>query len=1009
MKNLPNIWDAFEISDGVMVGDYKPHGRVTVEIDWVLNLTSAVYGLSNRGPYRWFQREDNSQVETELPNVEQINIRRSIDADAATCDITIANQEHYDHSETPADGVGTTQLGRPGYYTWTYGQSAEAQARWGQVENVWADVLVPNALIRTYEGYGGNDLSITAAVAAGNLTLTGTWLVDTVRVNSAGKIQLKLTDMSKLLTEQYLYPPLVPEALYPVRHCRYLFDQYDLAFDGAEEPRGGFQNSLGLRVDTVMQYYDSSSDKWYGTDAEVHGRKPSDSVDGSVNTWALSEGYGHSDRDYATVWWEYNVYGQFDQIYILPHKGNYEVYISVWEDDAWVEGPGIVPHDPTDLIAAQPTAPDTGADVPYVYRGTTPFELGEWHTLPRLFEGIGGETRVRISMRNLQQTDLGPYFFRAGIVELRARTEAFADIVDIPATIDIAAYPDSLGDGYWVVDNYGRVYPFGDARTYAKVSTQAISHRISAIAATPTGNGYVILEGATGRIHYYGDAPSGLGNALAGRAYNSIAINAANDGILVTSRFGYAETLGNQTDYGGTESVSSADVAFRGGDGVIDPRVGVDGYWILDRDGVVWNFGDAQHFGNATETLLEGEHWTYIVPTSTGNGYWTLGLAGTVQAFGDATDFGGQPSPHYDDFEYWDQEQNQRISWAMAPSPDGLGYWLIYADGKIVPFGDAFFYGSPTTESYLRKDGTYLDYSDVVRELLNWSGFLLYSDTPDSGQVAPTYGNIENTGIHAGNECLSEELFDKRPPLDVITELKEIVGYNFYVDSDGAVRFQSPNWWAAGNFYEDGSYTTFVPEIDERLQLTNYSMTFGDDSLRSEIVIASEFPDAETNSTTTITTIVPNTAALLRGMVRPAIWANGVFNNPDEQKIMAELIGLHIWFQQRIGQVSCLANPAIEIDDQVRIYERTTSESYTHWLGDTDGWVITRDSLLSDTVTTRIGLSDDLITYLLEQQESRSIEPARALQFTDDIPYTITHVGDTLDLGDPGTEGGGSG
>lgn len=66
MKNLTKMWDAWEISGGKLIGDYKPHGRVTVEKDWQLNVTGAVYGTSNRGPYRWFQREDNLQVETEL-------------------------------------------------------------------------------------------------------------------------------------------------------------------------------------------------------------------------------------------------------------------------------------------------------------------------------------------------------------------------------------------------------------------------------------------------------------------------------------------------------------------------------------------------------------------------------------------------------------------------------------------------------------------------------------------------------------------------------------------------------------------------------------------------------------------------------------------------------------------------------------------------------------------------------------------------------------------------------
>jgi len=30
----------------------------------------------------------------------------------------------------------------------------------------------------------------------------------------------------------------------------------------------------------------------------------------------------------------------------------------------------------------------------------------------------------------------------------------------------------------------------------------------------------------------------------------------------------------------------------------------------------------------------------------------------------------------------------------MAPTPDGLGYWLVASDGGIFSYGDAGFYGS---------------------------------------------------------------------------------------------------------------------------------------------------------------------------------------------------------------------------------------------------------------------------------------------------------------------------
>jgi hypothetical protein len=33
----------------------------------------------------------------------------------------------------------------------------------------------------------------------------------------------------------------------------------------------------------------------------------------------------------------------------------------------------------------------------------------------------------------------------------------------------------------------------------------------------------------------------------------------------------------------------------------------------------------------------------------------------------------------------------------MAASPDGLGYWLVGADGTVFPFGDSHFFGDPVS------------------------------------------------------------------------------------------------------------------------------------------------------------------------------------------------------------------------------------------------------------------------------------------------------------------------
>lgn len=220
---IKDLWDA----GGPFIGTDRSHGRVTVEPDWFLTKTTKTWGSGSCGPYRWFQREDNSQTEVEIPGIKTIKIDRSVDQDAATCTITLYNQSMDDNDEA---GELVSQLGNPGYYTPDRGRSPETNARWNQGANSWENVLTPGALLRTYQGFGGYDtdgspFDIDVAVASGNLLLTGLWLVDTVNVGTSGLMNIQCRDMGKLLIEQQLYPPLIPSDKYPIQYCRWTFKQ----------------------------------------------------------------------------------------------------------------------------------------------------------------------------------------------------------------------------------------------------------------------------------------------------------------------------------------------------------------------------------------------------------------------------------------------------------------------------------------------------------------------------------------------------------------------------------------------------------------------------------------------------------------------------------------------------------------------------------------------------------------------------------------------------------------
>ena len=64
--------------------------------------------------------------------------------------------------------------------------------------------------------------------------------------------------------------------------------------------------------------------------------------------------------------------------------------------------------------------------------------------------------------------------------------------------------PTHDGQGYWIVDGSGTVYPFGDATLDAGPAVNPDDYIVS-IVATPDGGGYWLL-GDLGYIYAYGDA-----------------------------------------------------------------------------------------------------------------------------------------------------------------------------------------------------------------------------------------------------------------------------------------------------------------------------------------------------------------------------------------------------------------------------------------------------------------------------------------------------------------------
>jgi len=106
------------------------------------------------------------------------------------------------------------------------------------------------------------------------------------------------------------------------------------------------------------------------------------------------------------------------------------------------------------------------------------------------------------------------------------------------------------------------------------------------------------------------------------------------------------------------------------------------GYWMVASDGGIFSFGDARFHGSMGGTRLN-QPIVGMAPTPDGGGYWLVASDGGIFAFGDAPFKGSMGAVHL----------NQPIV-GMTPTPDGQGYWMVASDGGIFAFGDAHFYGS---------------------------------------------------------------------------------------------------------------------------------------------------------------------------------------------------------------------------------------------------------------------------------------------------------------------------
>lgn len=848
MRLVPEIFEA--IQTGNFTGNNKPNGRVTVLPYWQLHSTPNTYGDSIRGPFRYYT-DGTTDDEYEIPSVKSITWDRSLDQDIGTCEVQIYNTWHEANSSAP-ELAG--QLGKPGFFWPLRGQSADSQETWDHTTSrgaykrdgtweagfSWNNVLVEDVVIKTFEGYAGapshgNYTSIDDNLSDGNIAQTGVWIVDSVTGGSDGTLTLRCRDIGRILLDQITFPPLVPGGVYPLEYYLEGKSPFD-SFWGPKVKSGVLPASHGevkLRSVGGSGDSDTSRNSWPIRQA----------IDGDATTYALSNAYEVPDPDTGGldhVFFEFAVDQSINSIAFTPWAGGYDCYVSVRVGGVW-QGSEAVPNSGTNyikLIKVPMYVPDgSEQEITVQLR-----DVDDQSSAGAHYEA----ERIRLSFKHLYYSGVANasgHYYRAGLRDLHAyRTGSnvspySSDFSSLPWTFAIDQHPTR---GYWVMDDSGNVYGFGDAADYDSSSFGAVpinsySNNIGvALTAHPDGKGYWALDWR-GHVWAYGSATDygevviadpyvGLNEVPKAQAMDICATHTGDGYWVVYSNgviygFGDANDIVdsrwnvNYTSIGTTAVAHYMDVYLKQNyepgrylpylrrlkSVAIQSHPNKLGFWVTDGSGQVWSFGQSRHHGQLVERKfntgmgnsfrLEPLDWaSAIESTVTGNGYWIIFASGKIASFGDAVNQG--PVDIYEhlrgterniavDPVFFDYTGFRYLTWGLARDPDGSGFWVLTAAGEVLHY-DAEFWGQPGYQGktgYRWHAGNWSgDYMSIVQELLMWAGFLFYDASIAPTESPSVLGGVESTGIKS-DSTITGENFDKKPVIDVIRELIEVVGY----------------------------------------------------------------------------------------------------------------------------------------------------------------------------------------------------------------------------------------
>jgi hypothetical protein len=409
-----------QLSNYTLTSTYK---RVAITNSNIATVTASgsidpLHGERIAQTYADFMWSNASQpAPMEIPNIRSLSWTRSINSDVAEFTLVIKNSLPLGTGETAAPG----EFEKPGTLWYSHGAS-RFSSRWKHTTNEWFGKLMPDNVIRTYEGYGTDGFDV-APEADSHLVQTGVWLIDKVQSNAlTGDLTITGRDMGRLLLEQLVYAPVIPTRFMPLT-----FRNWD------QKVRIGSTTVQKGRLKATPTH--SSVEPW-GI-SNVGGHSLAQAFDGDSSTYWLSIGNDRPSRRYAFEWVEARVHGTVSEVRFTPKKRGYKAYISLKVGGSWI-GANTIPYH-QDGIGIN------GADIKYHKSILVTSE----HEHRVSFASVKNVTDVRITFGNLQYfPSPEPYHYRAGIRDVKVFGEAVVHgTKDVPLRVGPAgANPGRCSD-----------------------------------------------------------------------------------------------------------------------------------------------------------------------------------------------------------------------------------------------------------------------------------------------------------------------------------------------------------------------------------------------------------------------------------------------------------------------------------------------------------------------------------------------------------------------------------